>query len=59
MSVVRKRMRYIVRRLLQAVPIVFAIIILNFLLLKLAPGDAAEVLAGELDSPPIGEGRRK
>jgi peptide/nickel transport system permease protein len=50
MSVARKRMRYAVRRLVQAVPIVFAIIILNFLLLKLAPGDAAEVLAGEAGS---------
>ena len=38
------------RRLLQAVPVVFAILVLNFLLLHLAPGDAAQVLAGEAGS---------
>ena len=38
------------RRLLLAVPVVFAIVILNFLLLHLAPGDAAQVLAGEAGS---------
>ena len=38
---------YALRRLLQAVPTVLVIVALNFLLLKLAPGDAAEVLAGE------------
>ena len=40
-------MRYIARRLLQAVPAVFGIIIINFFVLHLAPGDAADVLAGE------------
>jgi peptide/nickel transport system permease protein len=45
-----KRLRYILRRMLQAVPVILAIIILCFLLLKLAPGDAAEVLAGEAGS---------
>ena len=39
-----------IRRLLQAVPVVFAILMLNFLLLHLAPGDAAQVLAGEAGS---------
>ena len=34
-------------KLLQAVPTVLAIVVLNFLLLQLAPGDAADVLAGE------------
>lgn len=38
---------YLARRLLQAVPIVLGIAIFNFLLLHLAPGDAADVLAGE------------
>jgi peptide/nickel transport system permease protein len=38
------------RRVVQAVPVVLAAAILNFLLLKLAPGDAAEVLAGEAGS---------
>ena len=43
---------YIVRRLLQAVPIIFGIVLLNFLLLRLAPGDAATVLAGEAGGAP-------
>ena len=38
------------RRLLQVVPVVLAILVLNFLLLRLAPGDAAQVLAGEAAS---------
>lgn len=38
---------YLARRLLQAVPIVIGIAVFNFLLLHLAPGDAADVLAGE------------
>jgi peptide/nickel transport system permease protein len=41
------RPAYAIRRLLQAVPVVLAILVLNFLLLHLAPGDAAQVLAGE------------
>ena len=44
------RPAYVVRRLLQAVPVIFAILVLNFLLLHLAPGDAAQVLAGEAGS---------
>jgi peptide/nickel transport system permease protein len=44
------RASYAVRRLLQAVPVVLAIVVLNFLLLHLAPGDAAQVLAGEAGS---------
>jgi peptide/nickel transport system permease protein len=43
---------YILRRLLQAVPIVLGIVVLNFLLLQLAPGDAATVLAGEAGGAP-------
>lgn len=38
---------FLLRRLLQAVPIVLGIAVFNFLLLHLAPGDAADVLAGE------------
>src|SRR3989475_5343050 len=44
------RPAYVIRRLLQAVPVVFAILVLNFLLLHLAPGDAAQVIAGEAGS---------
>ncbi|MBN8532808.1 MAG: ABC transporter permease [Rhizobiales bacterium] len=39
--------RFILTRLLQAVPVVLGVVVLNFLLLQLAPGDAATVLAGE------------
>ena len=44
------RAGYVVRRLLLAAPVVSAILVLNFLLLHLAPGDAAQVLAGEAGS---------
>ena len=44
------RASYVLRRLLQVVPVVLAILVLNFLLLRLAPGDAAQVLAGEAAS---------
>jgi peptide/nickel transport system permease protein len=44
------RAGYVLRRLTQAVPIILAILVLNFLLLRLAPGDAAQVLAGEAGS---------
>lgn len=43
---------YSLRRLAQAVPIVIGIVVLNFLLLRLAPGDAATVLAGEAGGAP-------
>ena len=43
-------LRYIIRRLFQAVPIVLAIIVLNFFLLNMAEGDAVDVLAGEAGS---------
>jgi peptide/nickel transport system permease protein len=39
-------------RLLQAVPVVLGVVVLNFLLLQLAPGDAATVLAGEAGGAP-------
>jgi peptide/nickel transport system permease protein len=45
-----KRLRYIVRRVAQAIPVVLAIVVLNFLLLQLAEGDAVDVLAGEAGS---------
>lgn len=39
--------RAVRRRLLQAVPVIFGIVVLNFLLLNLAPGDLVDVMAGE------------
>lgn len=50
MSMLTQRLRFIALRLLQAVPVVLGIAIVNFLLLQLAPGDAADVLAGEAGS---------
>lgn len=44
--------KFILTRLLQAVPVVLGVVILNFLLLQLAPGDAATVLAGEAGGAP-------
>ncbi|MFZ9298120.1 MAG: ABC transporter permease [Hylemonella sp.] len=46
----RKSATFISWRLLQAVPTILVIVALNFLLLQLAPGDAADVLAGEAGS---------
>lgn len=40
-------LRLVGRRLARALPLLLAVIVFNFLLLKMAPGDAAEVLAGE------------
>jgi len=45
-----KRLRYVLKRLLQAVPVVIAILVINFFLLHMAEGDAADVLAGEAGS---------
>ena len=42
-----RALRLLTRRLLHAIPIVLGIAVFNFLLLQLAPGDAADVLAGE------------
>jgi peptide/nickel transport system permease protein len=39
--------RYVSYRLLLAVPVILGIVVLNFFLIHLAPGDAASVLAGE------------
>src|SRR6476469_1424617 len=46
-------LRYVLRRLLQAIPVVLGVVVLNFLLLQLAPGDAATVLAGEAGGAPL------
>lgn len=39
-------------RLLQAVPLLFGIIIINFLLIRLAPGDPVAALVGDFPAPP-------
>ena len=45
-----KILRYVSRRLLQGIPIILAIVVLNFFLLNMADGDAVDVLAGEAGS---------
>ena len=50
MAGTRTRLQHVLRRLLQAVPVILAIVVCNFLLVHLAPGDAALVLAGEAGS---------
>ena len=50
MRLAGKGVRYLLRRLALAVPTVLTIVVLNFALLHLAPGDAADVLAGEAGS---------
>src|SRR5262249_9659204 len=41
-----KLSRYVLRRFAQMVPVLFAIVVINFVLLHAAPGDPATVLAG-------------
>ena len=45
-----KALGYLARRLVLAIPTILTIVVLNFALLHLAPGDAADVLAGEAGS---------
>jgi peptide/nickel transport system permease protein len=40
-------LKYIVARLFKSIPTIIGIILLNFLIIQLAPGDPAEALAGE------------
>ncbi|MDF1855880.1 ABC transporter permease [Pseudooceanicola sp.] len=47
MVLTRASQRMIGRRLLQFIPVVFAVAFITFMLLNLAPGDPAELLAGE------------
>lgn len=49
-SAIRFRLIFILRRLLQAIPVVIGITVLNFLLVHAAPGNPADVLAGEAGS---------
>jgi peptide/nickel transport system permease protein len=39
---------FVLRRLIQVVPVVVAITAMNFLLLQMAPGDAADILSGQM-----------
>lgn len=39
---------YLLRRILQAVPVILLIIVGSFLLIKLAPGDTVDALVGDM-----------
>ena len=39
---------YIVRRILYGILLMAGVVVLNFFLIRLAPGDPAEVIAGEM-----------
>lgn len=43
---------YIIKRLLQMVPLIFGIICINFMIIHLAPGDPTLMLGGELTGAP-------
>lgn len=45
-------LRYILRRILQAFPLVLVIIVINFFLIHLAPGDPVDFLVGQLEASP-------
>ncbi|SMF77135.1 peptide/nickel transport system permease protein [Tistlia consotensis] len=42
-----QKLGFILKRLLKAVAVLFAIVVLNFFLIRAAPGDPAQVMAGE------------
>ena len=42
---------FIIRRLLQAIPTLIGVSLIAFILLKLAPGDPARILAGKNATP--------
>ena len=43
---------FIVRRLLGAVPLLLGVVIVNFALIQLAPGDPVSTLVGDFPAPP-------
>lgn len=50
MRFARSRTGYVIKRVAQGILVILGIVVANFLLLHLAPGDAADVLAGESGS---------
>jgi len=48
--------RYIVMRFLQMIPLIFSVIILNFMLIHATPGDPARIIFGEFMSGGAGSG---
>lgn len=45
-------MLFTVQRLLQAIPLLLGVVIINFTLIQLAPGDPATILIGDYPAPP-------
>ncbi len=45
-------LQFILRRLLHAVPLLLAVVVLNFLLIALTPGDPITLLVGDFPAPP-------
>lgn len=43
---------YVIRRSLQAIPLLFAVVLVNFFLIQLAPGDPILALTGDFPTPP-------
>ena len=44
--------RYILWRLVQAIPLIFIILVINFFLIHAAPGDPVDILVGQTDADP-------
>ena len=44
--------RYLLSRLAWAVPIVLAILVINFLIIHIVPGDPIQALVGDFPAPP-------
>jgi ABC-type dipeptide/oligopeptide/nickel transport system permease component len=44
--------KYVLQRVLQAIPLLFWVIVLNFVIIHLAPGDPVSYLAGEYEATP-------
>src|SRR6478735_5612969 len=43
---------FILRRLLHAIPLLLAVVVLNFLLIAFTPGDPITLLVGDFPAPP-------
>lgn len=52
-------LRFLARRILEAIPLILAVIVLNFVIIHMAPGDPADILAGEMATPEWIEKTRK
>ncbi len=54
-----KALYFVLSRLLQSIPLVLGVIVINFVLIHMAPGDPAVVLAGEYADPTVVEQLRE